>query len=169
MLDIIYCKFPLFATQMYVHVNTCKYQLQCTSFFFQDLQPVFHTPRNTQAVELYFRGEKMAKVSLVVCFFFHKAMSFIACFIICIIILIWHSCDFLLKCACAKIALRFQSFLKTIIIIKMILNRKNRTDQRTIVEQLRNVNFFMSSTVYECLCHVCCISAKCFSSSGLCQ
>ena len=25
MLDIIYCKFPLFATQMYVHVNTCKY------------------------------------------------------------------------------------------------------------------------------------------------
>lgn len=28
----------------------------------EDLQPVFHTPRNTQAVELYFRGEKMAKV-----------------------------------------------------------------------------------------------------------
>ena len=29
----------------------------------------------------------------------------------------------------------------------MILNRKNETNQRTIVERLRNVKFFMSSTV----------------------
>ena len=28
----------------------------------QDFQVTIHTPRNTQAVELYFRGEKSAKV-----------------------------------------------------------------------------------------------------------
>ena len=38
----------------------------------------------------------------------------------------------------------------------MILNRKNRTNQRTIVERLRNVNFFMSSTVHVQV-HVCAI------------
>lgn len=29
----------------------------------QDVTMEIHSPRNTQAVELYFRGEKMAKVS----------------------------------------------------------------------------------------------------------
>ena len=38
-----------------------------------EYQPEVHNPRNTQSVELYFRGEKMAKViivyvSLSVCF-----------------------------------------------------------------------------------------------------
>ena len=51
----------------------------------------------------------------------------------------------MLKRACAKIAL---TFLKMIIIVKMLLNRKNGMNQRTIVERLRNVNFFMSSTVF---------------------
>ena len=48
------------AMQLYaVRVNLCI-------FFFcpQDASVVVHNPPNTQSVELYFRGEKMAKVVL---------------------------------------------------------------------------------------------------------
>lgn len=34
----------------------------------QDASVVVHNPPNTQSVELYFRGEKMAKVSMIYCF-----------------------------------------------------------------------------------------------------
>ena len=59
-----------------------------------------------------------------------------------------RSCALLLKCAYAKIALTVS---EKIVIVNTIFNRKNGTNQRTIVERLRNVNFFMTCTVYTIL------------------
>ena len=36
----------------------------CWSCDLQEVNMEIHSPRNTQAVELYYRGEKMAKVSI---------------------------------------------------------------------------------------------------------
>ena len=36
----------------------------CLSCDLQEVNMEIHSPRNTQAVELYYRGEKMAKVSI---------------------------------------------------------------------------------------------------------
>ena len=42
-------------------IVTC---LSCLSCDVQEVNMEIHSPRNTQAVELYYRGEKMAKVSI---------------------------------------------------------------------------------------------------------
>ena len=43
---------------------TFRPKIYMFSFCLQDASVVVHNPPNTQSVELYFRGEKMAKVTL---------------------------------------------------------------------------------------------------------
>lgn len=47
-------------------VCLCMWHIRISYFpFTQDISMEVYNPRNTQAVELYFRGEKMAKVIMI--------------------------------------------------------------------------------------------------------
>ena len=58
--------FPSAGAVQTMQFDLHAFHLKFVYFFFrpQDASVVVHNPPNTQSVELYFRGEKMAKVAL---------------------------------------------------------------------------------------------------------